>query len=112
MDGLCLRLCSDEYKLSAPRGVDEAEKGVMRVRNILAGALGMAMLMGALFLQADEVTVAQTNTPTPVAEQPQGVPQIPMILAGRALGAAPDLSGPATLPRRAAPAPSASPRGR
>ena len=61
--------------------------GVMRVRNIVAGVLGVLWFAGALFVALPSGGIlAQTNTPTP-AVAPQSIPQIPMVLAGEAIGA-------------------------
>ena len=59
----------------------------MKMRYRLVGMLGVVILLGALIALSDEGILAQTNTPTPAATPPQGVPQIPMVVTGEAVGA-------------------------
>ena len=62
--------------------------GLMRMRNIVAGLLGVLLIAGALFVALPSGGIlAQTNTPTPQAGPPQGIPQIPMVVTGEAVGA-------------------------
>ena len=47
----------------------------------------MLILAATLLLMPSRGTLAQTNTATPAATPPQGVPQIPMVVTGEAIGA-------------------------
>ena len=59
----------------------------MRTKSVVAGLLAVVVAVaGMLFLPSVD-TLAQTNTPTPAAAPPQGVPQIPMVVKGKAIGA-------------------------
>ena len=59
----------------------------MRAMSIVVGMLGVLVLAVALLALPSGRILAQANTPTPVAEPPQGVPQIPMVVTGAAVGA-------------------------
>ena len=59
----------------------------MRAKSIIAGTLGLLIMAAALLAMAGEGALAQTNTPTPDGQPPQGVPQIPMVITGEAVGA-------------------------
>ncbi len=64
-----------------------SRSGVMRVRNIVGGVLGVLLFAGALFVALPSGgLLAQTNTPTPQTGPPQGIPQIPMVVTGEAVG--------------------------
>ena len=71
----------------APECVNTAEMGDMRGKLVVAGVLAVILVMGGLLFVPRAGTLAQTNTPTPAAAPPQGVPQIPMIVTGDAIGA-------------------------
>ena len=72
----------------ASYGGNRSGLGLMRVRNIVAGALGVLLFAGALFVALPSGgLLAQTNTPTPESGPPQGIPQIPMVVTGQAVGA-------------------------
>ena len=58
----------------------------MNMRYTLVGLLGVVILATTLLLMPSRGTLAQTNTATPAAP-PQSIPQIPMIVAGNAIGA-------------------------
>ena len=71
----------------ASYGGSRSELGLVRMRNIVAGVLGVLLFAGALFVALPSGGIlAQTNTPTPQAGPPQGVPQIPMVVTGEAVG--------------------------
>ena len=61
--------------------------GVMKIKSLVVGVLVAVAFTGALFMLPAGGLVAQTNTPTPAAAPPQGVPQIPMVVTGNAVGA-------------------------
>ena len=72
----------------ASYGGSRSGLGLMRIRNIVAGLLGVLLFAGALFVALPPGGIlAQTNTPTPQAGPPQGIPQIPMVVTGQAVGA-------------------------
>ena len=72
----------------ASYGGNRSELGLMRMRNIVAGLLGVLLIAGALFVALPSGGIlAQTNTPTPQVGPPQGIPQIPMVVTGEAVGA-------------------------
>ena len=72
----------------ASYGGSRSELGLVRMRNIVAGVLGVLLFAGALFVALPSGGIlAQTNTPTPQTGPPQGVPQIPMVVTGEAVGA-------------------------
>ena len=71
----------------ASNGGSRSEIGFMRIRSIVAVLLGVILIAGALFVALPSGGIlAQTNTPTPQAGPPQGVPQIPMVVTGEAVG--------------------------
>ena len=75
----------------ASNGGSRSGLGLMRIRNIVAGVLGVLLFAGALFVALPPGgLLAQTNTPTPQAVPPQGIPQIPMVVTGEAVGAPDD----------------------
>ena len=59
----------------------------MKMRYTLVGLLGVVILATTLLLMPSRGILAQTNTATPAAAPPQGVPQIPMVVTGEAIGA-------------------------
>ena len=59
----------------------------MKSISIVVGVLMVLALGAALLLQPDRAILAQTDTPTPASTPPQGVPQIPMVVTGSAVGA-------------------------
>ena len=72
----------------ASNGGNRSGLGLMRIRNIVAGLLGVLLFAGALFVALPSGgLLAQANTPTPQAGPPQGIPQIPMVVTGQAVGA-------------------------
>ena len=72
----------------ASYGGSRSGLGLMRIRNIVAGLLGVLLFAGALFVALPSGgLLAQTNTPTPETGPPQGIPQIPMVVTGQAVGA-------------------------
>ena len=72
----------------ASYGGSRSGLGLMRIRNIVAGLLGVLLFAGALFVALPPGGIlAQTNTPTPETGPPQGIPQIPMVVTGQAVGA-------------------------
>ena len=72
----------------ASYGGSRSGLGLMRIRNIVGGVLGVLLFAGALFVVLPNGgLLAQTNTPTPQAGPPQGIPQIPMVVTGQAVGA-------------------------
>ena len=72
----------------ASYGGNRSGLGLMRIRNIVAGLLGVLLFAGALFVALPSGgLLAQANTPTPQAGPPQGIPQIPMVVTGQAVGA-------------------------
>ena len=71
----------------ASNGGSRSGLGLMRIRNIVAGVVGVLLFAGALFVALPSGgLLAQTNTPTPQAGPPQGIPQIPMVVTGQAVG--------------------------
>ena len=76
---------------------------LMRIRNIVAGLLGVLLFAGALFVALPSGGIlAQTNTPTPETGPPQGIPQIPMVVTGQAVGAPDGFKVVARIVKRAA----------
>ena len=76
---------------------------LMRIRNIVAGLLGVLLFAGALFVALPPGGIlAQTNTPTPETGPPQGIPQIPMVVTGQAVGAPDGFKVVARIVKRAA----------
>ena len=72
----------------ASYGGNRSGLGLMRVRNIVVGVVGVLLFAGALFVALPSGgLLAQTNTPTPETGPPQGIPQIPMVVTGQAVGA-------------------------
>ena len=72
----------------ASNGGSRSGLRLMRVRIIVAGLLGVLLFAGALFVALPPGGIlAQANTPTPEAGPPQGIPQIPMVVTGQAVGA-------------------------
>ena len=72
----------------ASNGGSGSGLGLMRIRNIVAGVVGVLLFAGALFVALPPGGIlAQTNTPTPETGPPQGIPQIPMVVTGQAVGA-------------------------
>ena len=72
----------------ASNGGSRSGLGLMRIRNIVGGVLGVLLFAGALFVALPSGgLLAQTNTPTPETGPPQGIPQIPMVVTGQAVGA-------------------------
>ena len=71
----------------ASNGGSRSELGLIRMRNIVAGVLGVLLFAGALFVALPSGgLLAQTNTPTPETGPPRGIPQIPMVVTGEAVG--------------------------
>ena len=87
----------------ASYGGSRSGLGLMRIRNIVAGLLGVLLFAGALFVALPPGGIlAQTNTPTPETGPPQGIPQIPMVVTGQAVGAPDGFKVVARIVKRAA----------
>ena len=87
----------------ASNGGNRSGLGLMRIRNIVAGVLGVLLCAGALFVALPSGGIlAQTNTPTPETGPPQGIPQIPMVVTGQAVGAPDGFKVVARIVKRAA----------
>ena len=87
----------------ASYGGSRSGLGLMRLRNIVAGVVGVLLFAGALFVALPSGgMLAQTNTPTPETGPPQGIPQIPMVVTGQAVGAPDGFKVVARIVKRAA----------